>query len=1335
MLPFKGNAVASGKEKSPQANRALAAEAITLYADSVAGLPNTEVLVPVRVKGFNNMITGQGTITFNPAVATYVGVEQYGLPGMTSSNFGTTQASSGRIVFSWDDATLAGKTLTDGSMIFVIRLKVVGTYGTNTSISFTNSPVPLEFVDKAFATAQTSVQSGKVQVPSYAITTSALSNNSLCAGSSVSVAFTRQGSYTSNNTFSVQLSNASGSFASPTVIGTGAASPIAATIPATTVQGTGYRIRVVSSSPAITGTDNGSNITISTLPSAPTISSVERCGPGTVTLTASGAPTGGSYRWYTVATGGTAISGATAATYTTPSLSATTTYYVATANSAGCESSRVAVVATVVPALTNNTISAAQTICSGSVPAQLTGTQPTGGSGTYTYQWERSADGTTFAPISGATGQNYSPAALTADTWFRRKVTSGNSCPVNVSATVKVTVSPVPASPVLSNAAICNGEKATLAVNSPNTAYTYRWYTVATGGTAFFTGSSYTTATLSASTTYYVEAASTAGCVSGRTAVTVTVNAVPAAPSVTGAERCGNGSVTLSASGAPAGATYRWYTAASGGTAISGATGTTYATPSLTATTTYYVSVVNSSNCESGRTAVTATINAEPNAPTVTAAERCGTGSLTLTASGAPAGATYRWYIVATGGTAINGATGASYTTPSLSATTTYYVSVVSSANCESTRTPVTATVKATPATPVATASATQVGGTLKLSASTVTGATYSWTGPNGFTSTQQNPTIPNATTAHSGTYSVVAIINGCSSVAGTVTVTVINVPPVTFDVDSVSGLANTEILVPVRVKGFKDIVSVQYSVNWNTNVASFVGVEDFGLTGLTATSFGTTQTATGNLMLSWTDASLKSYTLADSTILFKIRLKLIGSMGQSTPITIADQPTPVEVSEKNGFIVPVIKLAGAATIRKQVKISGQIKSEQGEGIRTVTLTATGGATPLTYETKPDGLYEFQVMQNGTYTISPFKNNDATANNGITTLDIALIRRHILNITALGSPYKILAADADNSSSVTTTDIASIRKVVLTIDNSFPGNRLWRFVPQSFKFPNPANPFPFKDSVQVHTSVAKELTGQDFIGVKIGDVNNTWDSKVARVRTAGDIAVQLQDQQVLPGAEVLVPVKVAGFKNVSGYQFTLAWDATVLEFVSVENAAAQGAFGTHKITEGKLTTAWDDPAGKSQTLPEGSVLFYVKLRAIGALHTQTEVAITSDLTRSVAYNQNLQQLNVKPTNAKILVGNAVQVTPGYTLHQNVPNPFAQNGTSIKFSVPQQEEVRISIYNSLGQLVRTYTSTYAAGEHEVLWDGTNSQGGVVGKGTYLYRMEAGKFTQTKRAIIL
>ncbi len=120
-----------------------------------------------------------------------------------------------------------------------------------------------------------------------------------CPSSAVSVPFTVTGTFLGGNVFTAQLSNASGSFASPTNIGTLAGTTsgtISATIPPAPPVGTGYRIRVVGSTPSVTGSDNGTNISINAVPSATiNYAGTPYCSnAGTATVTFSGT-TGGAY--------------------------------------------------------------------------------------------------------------------------------------------------------------------------------------------------------------------------------------------------------------------------------------------------------------------------------------------------------------------------------------------------------------------------------------------------------------------------------------------------------------------------------------------------------------------------------------------------------------------------------------------------------------------------------------------------------------------------------------------------------------------------------------------------------------------------------------------------------------------------------------------------------------------------------------------------------------------------------------------------------------------------------------------------------------------------------
>lgn len=158
------------------------------------------------------------------------------------------------------------------------------------------------------------------------------------------------------------------------------------------------------------------------------------------------------------------------------------------------------------------------------------------------------------------------------------------------------------------------------------------------------------------------------------------------------------------------------------------------------------------------------TLNVSPNTSV------CAGGSAVLTASGA---SSYTWS-PATGLSSTNQAT----VTASPTSTTTYTVTGTST-GCNATGT-VTVSIGANPAVTASSNGPICEGESLQLSAVTqVPGATYSWTGPNGFTSTQQNPVVANITQANAGTYTVQIAVNGCSNTASTNLVINPNIYPV----------------------------------------------------------------------------------------------------------------------------------------------------------------------------------------------------------------------------------------------------------------------------------------------------------------------------------------------------------------------------------------------------------------------------------------------------------------------------------------------------------------------------------------------------------------------------
>ena len=395
----------------------------------------------------------------------------------------------------------------------------------------------------------------------------------------------------------------------------------------------------------------------------------------------------------------------TGESFATPNISNTTTYYVACVLGE-CSSTRVPVVATVNPAPDAPTPNHVNRCGPGT--ATLTATGCTTGD---IYWYTASSGG-----FAIAVGPSYSTAGLTSSVTYYINCVVGPCASSRVAITA--TVNPIPSTPTTNSNSRCGAGSVTLTA-SGCTGGSINWFTASTGGSSVAAGTSYATPNIANTTTYYATCV-LGPCSSNRIPAIATINSAPDAPVPTGSSRCDVGSVTLTATGCIDG-TINWYTAISGGTAIS--TGTSYATPGLSTTTTYYVGCTLNT-CLSNRVPVVATINPLPAAPTPVNSSRCGTGSVSLTATGC-SGGTINWYSNASGGSSI--ATGGTFTTESLSTTTVYYVACVVG-SCASSRVSVSAIIN----TNLTYSTGTQAAGTYRAS-QIITSASDITTGTNYF--------------------------------------------------------------------------------------------------------------------------------------------------------------------------------------------------------------------------------------------------------------------------------------------------------------------------------------------------------------------------------------------------------------------------------------------------------------------------------------------------------------------------------------------------------------------------------------------------------------------------
>jgi len=228
-----------------------------------------------------------------------------------------------------------------------------------------------------------------------------------------------------------------------------------------------------------------------------------------------------------------------------------------------------------------------------------------------------------------------------------------------------------------------------------------------------------------------------------------------------------------------------------------------------------------------------------------------------------------------------------------------------------------------------------------------------------------------------------------------------------------------------------------------------------------------------------------------------------------------------------------------------------------------------------------------------------------------------LISKHILGIEPLGSPFKLIAADANKSGSVTTADIIAFRKLILGIDTALANNTSWRFIDKSHVFPNPFIPFsPAPPESKKLQTGADNINGLDFTAVKVGDVNGTAapNARTGGERSQGVYSLEVPGQTVQQGETIEVAVGNTQ-DAIAAIQFTLLFptEAVLLERVeSLHPSFNEQANCNSKPEQGIISFSFE---------PESTgPWFRLVFRAKKNIPLKDALSLSDIPTRSMAFN-------------------------------------------------------------------------------------------------------------------
>jgi sugar lactone lactonase YvrE len=268
------------------------------------------------------------------------------------------------------------------------------------------------------------------------ITTSALSATTYCQGATLNVSFTTTGTFSQDAFFFAELSDASGSFASPLRLGAvpvNFGGSINATIPANQTPGTGYRIRVVSINPSVTGSDNGTNITIAQSPVLTIHTPTAVCAPATTNLTdaaitqGSSLPNGSTLTYFTNATATIAVAD--------PTKVGPGTYYIKAATPAGCTTIQSVTVPPSPSTVAAPTSSGDQVVCQTSPIQTLTSMATAGANATLAWYNAPSGGSVVANPILNAVG---------TITYYAASIANSGYCDAATRTPVTLTIKAAP---------------------------------------------------------------------------------------------------------------------------------------------------------------------------------------------------------------------------------------------------------------------------------------------------------------------------------------------------------------------------------------------------------------------------------------------------------------------------------------------------------------------------------------------------------------------------------------------------------------------------------------------------------------------------------------------------------------------------------------------------------------------------------------------------------------------------------------------------------------------------------------------------------------------------
>ena len=409
------------------------------------------------------------------------------------------------------------------------------------------------------------------------------------------------------------------------------------------------------------------------------------------------------------------------------------------------------------------------------------------------------------------------------------------------------------------------------------------------------------------------------------------------------------------------------------------------------------------------------------------------------------------------------------------------------------------------------------------------------------------------------------------------------------------------------------------------------------------------------------------------------------------------------------------------------MKISGSISTPENKMVEEalVRLIAPSIELHKSDMTNETGIFNFvNNPDSHGYQLKASKEGDYL--DGVSTLDLVMIQRHVLGINPFEDAYNVIASDINNDEKISASDLLQLRKLILGVISEFPENESYRFVSSEQTFNSVSHPWPLEEKITIEL-LEHDMVDQNFKAIKIGDVNGNANyglkpSQLSQVRTMNTTSLIMDAKDLIPDEEYTIDIFADNNQSLAGLQ--AAFEVNGLKNITVSGGVLNLHEDNIAINNESLKISWS--TAQNVETEKGDILFTIVGTAIqgGSVSEFIQIDETSALSSEV-YNDKLE---ISPIEIKTRTIN--NDASKFELYQNEPNPFGDQ-TLIAFSLPASGIVQLSIVDITGKNVLRESKFMQKGANEFVVNATNLQQ----SGVYYYTITTGKTTQTRKMIFV